>query len=51
VFGSSKLDIMLRGATPESVRMSYRDIAKPGVRVLRETITAIDPPVAQETSR
>jgi sulfide:quinone oxidoreductase len=43
VFGFSKLDIMFRGATRESVRMYYRDIAKPGVRVLRETVTAIDP--------
>jgi sulfide:quinone oxidoreductase len=43
VFGFSKLDIMFRGAAPGSVRMYYRDIAKPGVRVLRETITAIDP--------
>jgi sulfide:quinone oxidoreductase len=43
VFGFSKLDIMFRGAAQDSVRMYYRDIAKPGVRVLRETITAIDP--------
>ncbi|HSZ70149.1 MAG TPA: FAD-dependent oxidoreductase [Solirubrobacteraceae bacterium] len=43
VFGFSKLDIMFRGAAPDSVRMYYRDLAKPGVRVLRETITAIDP--------
>jgi sulfide:quinone oxidoreductase len=43
VFGFSKLDIMFRAATPDSVRMHYRDIAKPGVQVLRETITAIDP--------
>jgi sulfide:quinone oxidoreductase len=43
VFGFSKLDIMFRGAAPDSLRMYYRDIAKPGVRVLRETIAAIDP--------
>jgi sulfide:quinone oxidoreductase len=43
VFGFSKLDLMFRGAAPDSVRMYYRDIAKPGVRVLRETIAAIDP--------
>ncbi len=43
VFGFSKLDIMFRGATTDAVRMRYRDIAKPGVRVLRETIAAIDP--------
>jgi sulfide:quinone oxidoreductase len=43
VFGFSKLDIMFRGAAPDSLRMYYRDLAKPGVRVLRETVTAIDP--------
>jgi sulfide:quinone oxidoreductase len=43
VFGFSKLDIMFRGAAPDAARMHYRDIAKPGVRVLRETIAAIDP--------
>ncbi len=43
VFGFSKLDIMFRGAAPDSVRMPYGDIAKPGVRVLCETIAAIDP--------
>jgi sulfide:quinone oxidoreductase len=43
VFGFSKLDIMFRRAAPDSVRMYYRDIVRPGVRVLRETITAIDP--------
>jgi sulfide:quinone oxidoreductase len=43
VFGFSKLDLMFGGATPGAVRMAYGAIAKPGVRVLRETITAIDP--------
>jgi sulfide:quinone oxidoreductase len=43
VFGFSKLDVMFRHAPPDSVRMYYRDMVKPGVRVLRETITAIDP--------
>jgi sulfide:quinone oxidoreductase len=42
VFGFSKLDVMFGRTTPDAVRMSYRDIAKPGVRVLRETVTAID---------
>jgi sulfide:quinone oxidoreductase len=42
VFGFSKLDVMFGRTTPDAVRMSYGDIAKPGVRVLRETITAID---------
>jgi sulfide:quinone oxidoreductase len=43
VFGYSKLDVMFGRTTPEAVRLAYREIAKPGVRVLRETITAIDP--------
>jgi sulfide:quinone oxidoreductase len=43
VFGYSKLDVMFRGATPESVRLPYREYVKPGVRLLQETITAIDP--------
>jgi sulfide:quinone oxidoreductase len=43
VFGFSKLDVMFHRAKPEAVRLPYGEIAKPGVRVLRETITAIDP--------
>lgn len=43
VFGFSKLDLMFRRAKPDAVRLPYARIAKPGVRVLQETITAIDP--------
>lgn len=43
VFGYSKLDVMFGRTTPEAVRLPYRDVVKPGVRVLRETVTAIDP--------
>ncbi len=43
VFGFSKLDVMFGRATPDAVRLAYSEIAKPGVRVLRETVTAIDP--------
>ena len=43
VFGYSKLDVMFGRATPEEVRLRYADFTKPGVRLLRETITAIDP--------
>jgi sulfide:quinone oxidoreductase len=42
-FGFSKLDVMFGRQTAEAVRMPYREIAKPGVRVLRETVVAIDP--------
>jgi sulfide:quinone oxidoreductase len=43
VFGYSKLDLMFRGAGPSEVRLPYREIARPGVRLLQETVTAIDP--------
>src|ERR1700704_2861937 len=43
VFGYSKLDVMFGRTTLDAVRLEYRDIAKPGVRFLQETITAIDP--------
>jgi sulfide:quinone oxidoreductase len=43
VFGFSKLDLMFGRTTPDAVRLSYGDVVKPGVRLLRETITAIDP--------
>lgn len=43
VFGYSKLDLMFRGLSGDSVRLPYSEVAKPGVRVLRETVTAIDP--------
>jgi sulfide:quinone oxidoreductase len=43
VFGYSKLDVMFGRTTVETVRLPYRDIAKPGVRFLQEAITAIDP--------
>ena len=50
VFGFSKLDVMFGRTTPEAVRLAYRDIAKPGVRVLQETITAIDPEARRVTT-
>jgi sulfide:quinone oxidoreductase len=50
VFGFSKLDVMFGRTTPEAVRLVYRDIAKPGLRVLRETITAIDPETRRVTT-
>lgn len=50
VFGFSKLDVMFGRTTPQAVRLPYRDIAKPGVKVLRETIAAIDPEARQVTT-
>jgi sulfide:quinone oxidoreductase len=43
VFGYSKLDVMFARQTLDEVRLPYRDIVKPGVRLLRETVTEIDP--------
>jgi sulfide:quinone oxidoreductase len=50
VFGFSKLDVMFGRATPAAVRLPYEEIAKPGVRILRETITAIDPEARRVTT-
>jgi sulfide:quinone oxidoreductase len=43
VFGYSKLDVMFGRATLDQVRLPYADFVKPGVRLVRETINAIDP--------
>src|SRR6476619_5433488 len=43
VFGYSKLDVLFGRTTMDAVRLPYREIAKPGVRFLQETVIAIDP--------
>jgi sulfide:quinone oxidoreductase len=43
VFGYSKLDVMFGRTPPDAVQLDYRRFAKPGVRLLRETVLAIDP--------
>jgi sulfide:quinone oxidoreductase len=50
VFGYAKLDVMFGRETPEAVRLPYREIAKPGVRFLGETVTAIDPDARRVTT-
>ena len=50
VFGYSKLDVMFGHATPEAVQLPYREFLKPGVRLLQETITAIDPEARRVTT-
>src|SRR4051794_825996 len=50
VFGFSKLDLMFGIEQPEAVRIPYTDFAKPGVRILRETIAAIDPEARRVTT-
>lgn len=41
-FGYSKLDLMFRGASFDSVKLPYSEVVKPGVTVLKEEVTAID---------
>ncbi len=43
IFGFSKLDVMFGRATEEAVLHRYADITKPGVKVVKAEITAIDP--------
>jgi sulfide:quinone oxidoreductase len=50
VFGYSKLDVMFGRTTLDAVRLPYRDLAKPGLRFLHETITAIDPQARRVTT-
>jgi len=50
VFGFSKLDVMFGHTTLDAVRMPYRKFVKPGVRLLQETITAVDPVAKRVTT-
>ncbi|MBN1530133.1 MAG: FAD-dependent oxidoreductase [Thermoleophilaceae bacterium] len=43
VFGFSKLDVLFGRTAVDSVRLPYSSFRHPSVRLLRETITAIDP--------
>ena len=50
IFGYSKLDVMFGRKTLDSVKLPYRELAKPGVRFLQETVTAIDPDARSVTT-
>ena len=50
VFGYSKLDVMFGRTTLDQVRLPYRDLVKPGVRFLQETVTSIDPEARRVTT-
>jgi sulfide:quinone oxidoreductase len=50
VFGYSKLDVMFGRTTLGDVRLAYRAIAKPAVRVLQQTVLAIDPGARRVTT-
>lgn len=43
IFGFAKLDVMFGHATAEQVRHPYENFVKPGVTLLQEVVTAIDP--------
>jgi sulfide:quinone oxidoreductase len=43
VFGYSKLDVMFGREPLDAVRLPYVDVAKAGVRFVKDTVTAIDP--------
>lgn len=50
MFGFSKLDVMFGHAEAKAVRMPYSAYAKPGVQLLKRTITAIDPVARRVTT-
>jgi sulfide:quinone oxidoreductase len=50
MFGYSKLDVMFGHAEAKDVRLPYARFIKPGVKFLRETITAIDPAARRVTT-
>ena len=43
VFGYSKLDVMFAHADALAVRLPYKNFIKPGVRMVQQNVTAIDP--------
>ena len=50
IFGFAKLDVMFGHATTDGVRLPYRNFVHPGVRLLREAVTAIDPATRRVTT-
>ena len=50
VFGFSKLDVTFGHAQAQEVRLPYASFAKPGVQVIRQTITKIDPVAKRVTT-
>ena len=50
VFGYSKLDVLFGRKTLDAVRLPYRELVKPGVRFLAETVTSIDPEARRVTT-
>jgi sulfide:quinone oxidoreductase len=42
-FGFSKFDVMFGHKSSEAIRLHYKNIIKPGVKFVQDTITSIDP--------
>jgi sulfide:quinone oxidoreductase len=49
-FGFSKLDVMFGRTTANAVRLPYKKFVKPGVRLLQETISSIEPNTKRVTT-
>src|SRR5262245_10645998 len=49
-FGFSKLDVMFGRTTSNTVRLPYKKVVKPGVRLLQETISRVDPVAKRVTT-
>jgi sulfide:quinone oxidoreductase len=50
IFGYSKLDVMFGRTSLDAVRLPYSRFIKPGVRLLQETVRAIDPHTRRVTT-
>ncbi|HEY4031505.1 MAG TPA: FAD/NAD(P)-binding oxidoreductase [Caulobacteraceae bacterium] len=50
IFGFSKLDVMFGREPLEAVRMPYSRVVKTGVRMLKRTVSAIDPETRRVTT-
>src|SRR6266550_4273453 len=49
-FGYSKLDVMFGRTTLDAVRLPYKNFVKPGVRLLQETVSSINPVAKRVTT-
>ncbi|HTL31885.1 MAG TPA: FAD/NAD(P)-binding oxidoreductase [Kofleriaceae bacterium] len=50
IFGFAKLDMLFGRTTEDAERLPYSAFTKPGVRLVRETVTAIDPETRRVTT-
>ena len=50
MFGFSKLDVMFGHAEAHAMRLPYAKFAKPGVRLVQQTINKIDPMTKRVTT-